>query len=253
MSGLGYWGSVDASWDWCEPNYVHSYYIAEFWNTLSSVPMILIPIFGMVMCYTSGVKQIKFMIPFVLTTCIGMGSVAFHGTLRRFSQLLDEIPMLIWLYFVFYTVINIKPIKRRRQTKTNLSGTILLIICILHVVIYTILEWYYIFAITYIILVLVASFYGGRLIWADFQYYNATLKVYILMLCVFVFTFVLWNIENSYCSYVQPFNFHVLWHLSGGYTFYMVDLGVIFMRGHYLKLNPKLKLKIIHYTQWDVV
>ena len=26
--------------DWCEPNYVVSLYVAEWWNTLSSVPMV---------------------------------------------------------------------------------------------------------------------------------------------------------------------------------------------------------------------
>ncbi|RUS17275.1 hypothetical protein BC937DRAFT_90170, partial [Endogone sp. FLAS-F59071] len=31
----GYWGKVTSSVDWCEINYEFSYYIAEFWNTIS--------------------------------------------------------------------------------------------------------------------------------------------------------------------------------------------------------------------------
>ncbi len=34
---MGFWGPRTASVDWCEPNYVHTFWIAEFWNTLSSV------------------------------------------------------------------------------------------------------------------------------------------------------------------------------------------------------------------------
>ncbi len=34
---LGFWGPRTASVDWCEPNYVWSHYVAEWWNTITSV------------------------------------------------------------------------------------------------------------------------------------------------------------------------------------------------------------------------
>ena len=36
-SSDGWWGPADT--DWCEPNYLRSHYIAEFWNVLSSIPI----------------------------------------------------------------------------------------------------------------------------------------------------------------------------------------------------------------------
>ncbi|GFS18432.1 alkaline ceramidase 3 [Elysia marginata] len=39
----GYWGKQTATLDWCEDNYAVSYYVAEFWNTLSNALMLLSP------------------------------------------------------------------------------------------------------------------------------------------------------------------------------------------------------------------
>ena len=42
--------TAPANIDWCEANFVHSPLIAEFYNTLSSIPLAAIPLFGV--CYT---------------------------------------------------------------------------------------------------------------------------------------------------------------------------------------------------------
>lgn len=36
----------------------------------------------------------RFHLAFLSTTAVGLGSVAFHGTLSKFTQALDEVPML---------------------------------------------------------------------------------------------------------------------------------------------------------------
>jgi dihydroceramidase len=33
-----FWGPITANYDWCEPNYLVTPYIAEFFNALSSLP-----------------------------------------------------------------------------------------------------------------------------------------------------------------------------------------------------------------------
>lgn len=41
-----YWGDPDSNVDWCEPNYAVTTYVAEFWNTMSSVPLVMFGLLG---------------------------------------------------------------------------------------------------------------------------------------------------------------------------------------------------------------
>ena len=38
----GYWGDMDATIDWCENNYVHTQYIAEFWYVIGATVSLVI-------------------------------------------------------------------------------------------------------------------------------------------------------------------------------------------------------------------
>ena len=85
-----YWGAPTASEDWCEPNYVFSRYIAEFFNVLSSVPIVFAGCLGIYV----GLKQKwakRFIAPSLLTVLVGLGSIAFHGTLQYCGQAMDEL------------------------------------------------------------------------------------------------------------------------------------------------------------------
>ncbi|KAI8865360.1 hypothetical protein GQ42DRAFT_129594, partial [Ramicandelaber brevisporus] len=89
----GYWGPVTSSIDWCEPNYVWSPYVAELWNTLSSLVICFVGEYG---AYTIA-KSIQDVLGwlFRMITTVGIGSVAFHSTLQAFpGQFADEAPML---------------------------------------------------------------------------------------------------------------------------------------------------------------
>lgn len=43
--------------DWCEQNYVVTYYVAEFWNTLSSLLIAFWAIIGIVICIRRGLEK----------------------------------------------------------------------------------------------------------------------------------------------------------------------------------------------------
>eukprot|EP01063_Lacrimia_lanifica_P007986 TRINITY_DN15133_c0_g1_i1.p1 TRINITY_DN15133_c0_g1~~TRINITY_DN15133_c0_g1_i1.p1 ORF type:complete len:277 (+),score=89.10 TRINITY_DN15133_c0_g1_i1:88-918(+) len=89
----GYWGPVTASVDWCEENYEVTFYVAEFFNTASSV---LIALAGLYALRRAAAEQrgVWLHAAAVSTLVIGIGSAAFHGTLTRGGQLLDELPMM---------------------------------------------------------------------------------------------------------------------------------------------------------------
>ncbi|KAG0076657.1 Alkaline ceramidase 3 [Linnemannia elongata] len=88
---IGYWSPNTASVDWCESNYVVSYYIAEFWNTISSLFIVALGELGLYLCPT---KEKRFKVAFRTISVVGIGSTLFHGTLRHKMQLLDELPMI---------------------------------------------------------------------------------------------------------------------------------------------------------------
>ncbi|KAF9437788.1 histone acetyltransferase [Entomortierella beljakovae] len=91
FDNVGYWSPNTASVDWCENNYVVTYYIAEFWNTISSLFIVLLGELGLYLCPT---KEGRFKVVFRTIGVVGIGSVLFHGTLRHKMQLLDELPMI---------------------------------------------------------------------------------------------------------------------------------------------------------------
>lgn len=91
----GFWTPLGAPAlvDWCEPNYAVSPYVAEFWNTLSSLVMVGLGVFGL---WRVRHAALRFRLGMLGTCVVGFGSAAFHGTLLRVAQAADELPM-VWL------------------------------------------------------------------------------------------------------------------------------------------------------------
>lgn len=78
--------------DWCEKNYAVTPLIAEFWNSLSGVALII----SSIVFYKRNYQYKEyFNIITLLLICTGIGTIMFHSTLSYHFQLLDELPMLI--------------------------------------------------------------------------------------------------------------------------------------------------------------
>lgn len=96
----GVWTGVPADVNWCEPDFLWSPWVAEPLNTLSSLPMVALGLYGAWSCLRSeAVPERRFVINYLGLAVVGLGSAAFHGTLMRWAQALDELPM-VWLGLV---------------------------------------------------------------------------------------------------------------------------------------------------------
>ncbi|KAI8923918.1 ceramidase, partial [Entophlyctis helioformis] len=86
-----FWGPPSSSVNWCETDYNVTSYVAEYFNTVSSLAMAAVGLLGVLLHPWA---ERRFHVAFLTTVAVGLGSVAFHGTLHKFAQALDEVPML---------------------------------------------------------------------------------------------------------------------------------------------------------------
>ena len=85
----GFFGEPTSTIDWCERNYEVTYWIAEFWNTISNLSFILCGILGIVQAIRYRYEP-RFVLIAIGITLVGFGSSAFHGTLLFEYQMAGE-------------------------------------------------------------------------------------------------------------------------------------------------------------------
>ncbi|KAJ2716706.1 hypothetical protein H4R19_000480 [Coemansia spiralis] len=100
---LGVWGDVTSSVDWCEPNYEWTPYIAEFFNSWSSMAMIIL---GEACARMNPTGYAAFTLLGRSITVVGIGSGLFHATLKYPMQMLDELPMLWAISIACYITVT---------------------------------------------------------------------------------------------------------------------------------------------------
>jgi hypothetical protein len=112
--------------DWCELNYSVSEYIAEYWNTVTGIFLI---ISGLVF-YNLNNKWIQSNNAYIqnrflnirnLLILVGVGTMLFHGTLLYPFQLLDELPMLMLSREYILTLIELQTTEKsfnKRQLRS---------------------------------------------------------------------------------------------------------------------------------------
>eukprot|EP01117_Protostelium_nocturnum_P010329 TRINITY_DN3710_c0_g1_i1.p1 TRINITY_DN3710_c0_g1~~TRINITY_DN3710_c0_g1_i1.p1 ORF type:complete len:310 (-),score=52.00 TRINITY_DN3710_c0_g1_i1:239-1168(-) len=122
-SYVGYWGPITANVDWCEPNYLKTHYICEFWNTISNIPMIVLGLWGIIYAYQLGTRYarrttkessssnefFRFCVGFFFLFLVGIGSWMFHMTLLYKYQMLDELPMILGSIVFVHIVMDLRP------------------------------------------------------------------------------------------------------------------------------------------------
>eukprot|EP00759_Apiculatamorpha_spiralis_P038720 PhF_6_TR37807/c0_g1_i1/m.56289/K04711/ACER3, YDC1; dihydroceramidase len=103
---VGAW-PITSNMDWCEENYVVVSFIAEFFNTLSSIPVALFALHGCLHVYRNSLGPMPLALHLIMFV-VGVGSVLFHGTLTWQGQTADEIPMLLAITLYLYAILSIR-------------------------------------------------------------------------------------------------------------------------------------------------
>ena len=203
------WGAPDALVNWCEPDYTHFSFIAETFNTLSNLYAVII---GLVLYVHYKPLEMRFRVMALLISTIGIGSLAFHGTLKYHMQLMDELPMLYSGMSMAYIVLEM-PYKKQRYPSLPLY---LILICIALTIGHILLKNAEAFFAVYGLLLIPAIGY------TVFIKHDATVdKAMKTALVYLIVGFVCWELDRFFCPQVQDYHLHSVWHvcmsISGQY------------------------------------
>jgi len=231
MSKEGYWSPNTASVDWCETNYVYSYYVAEWWNTMSSFVIVLVSVYGILQWYQYKYEN-RFFWCFLLVIIVGLGSAAFHGTLLYTGQILDELPMIYGSLLFLYAIME-----NEIHKKYKYLPYLMIIYSLLFTISYIAMKtsfYFNFFVFTYIAIVTYLCFCSFQVLQQTKHQYGADKPEYknlkqLFLLATFVYLggfFICWLPEVFLCpKYLWPqLNLHAWFHITssiGPYTWIM--------------------------------
>jgi len=233
----GYWGKPSANIDWCEDNYAVSPYIAEFYNALSSTSYLITSVVGAWLTLKYKLEQ-RFLVCFTAIFIMGAGSIAFHATLLRTTQILDEIPLIFSaLTFIYILGTMEDEIYEKdlelREWKNRKLGCMLIAIGLAISAVYfifpenpAILQGAFVVLVCYVTW---TTFYTYMKFRVDTRYPEAKQLLEVAMFS-FMIACLLWLIEPRVCHSVGWLNLHAWWHLLSCYGVYTCVLFYKYIR-----------------------
>jgi dihydroceramidase len=241
----GFWGAPTSSVDWCEANYHYFPYVCEFFNTTSSLALMLAG--GIGAWLHRGLLERRFSLAFLALLLVGVGSVAFHATLRFELQMLDELPML-WLALVMiYTLLENQP-KRRFGAwfPTLLVGHGILVSLLVAFTRGRLQFWVFQFSFGS------AEFYGLYRVWRVHRrsQNESVHRLFRFGMGFYLAAIALWGVDTRWCSFVSVtlpswglFNpqLHAVWHVLVSLGFYALVLLIAYDRFDVLGTRVKLE------------
>lgn len=260
-----YWGPVTSNIDWCESNYAVTPYIAEFFNTLSSVPIALYGLYGLIQSRRYALNERRHALSFACLIVVGLGSVLFHATLRRWAQATDELPMLYTTLVLLYNMADLDggwnlsyDTSHQRHYITNhwshrwQMKLFLLSIGIINNIIYVYApSLFLVFACTYVGLIctlnylMVRAFFWGL----PSSEFRTARKLYKWGAALYLAASGVWITELALCHHLPSwFLLHSLWHVSAGIATYLIIQTQIAWRGE--KHGAHVKFHRIQGTVW---
>ncbi|KAG0253246.1 Alkaline ceramidase 3 [Mortierella polycephala] len=249
----GYWGPATSSIDWCEDNYVVSYYIAEFFNAFSSFAMIIL---GEAACYSISRLQstmerrilqdkristptasttsagsmsssmsppnlFRFKLAFRTITVVGIGSFLFHATLLHHMQMLDELPMLYSVLVLFFCLVESRYGRQPIWFPRLLAGVGVVVTAL--VVLTEGNTQFYSFHLTFGPLEVATLFLVFRVYQARKAQYPDVKRVFEAGIGLYAFAVAVWSVDLNFCErslvslvYSPPPHHHEQGHGHGG-------------------------------------
>ncbi|KAJ3319391.1 hypothetical protein HDV06_006344 [Boothiomyces sp. JEL0866] len=211
----GYWGNATSTLDWCEPDYVVSYYIAEFFNTLTNLNYILLGFLALYSALKVKLEKREHSGTAALVV-IGIGSWLFHMTLLYYTQLCDELPMIYGTCLCLYNVLTLYG----KHSKKSIIGLILYSVVI--TIVYVILRIPLLFQVSYALLSLVFAIVPLRQTFQLRKKHPKDVKILLRMYCfnlsMYLLAFLLWNgWRDTVPWYLGMFSqTHGWWHMLTG-------------------------------------
>jgi dihydroceramidase len=204
----------------------------------------------------------RYKVAFFAVVIVGIGSICFHGTLQKFSQALDEVPMLYSaLSFLFITLCQRYPMKENTR---RILATVLFCHAAITTYLVTAFEgtWQFIFFHISFGTAQIFAFYQMFHIYRGLKRKGSKgryIGIFEEGLVYYFCSFACWLTDMLGCEYlnpwydtaVVPFNpqFHAWWHLLISMGLYNLSLFTLFHRvaTKYSEKHPR-----VVYLLWIV-
>ncbi|PPJ56609.1 hypothetical protein CBER1_01833 [Cercospora berteroae] len=211
---LGYWGPPTSHVNFCEEDYIWTYYIAEFINTVTSFAYIAYGIRGIRRSkrHDIGLFSITNSSYFALVG-VGVFSGLYHTTLKYHTQMSDELSMHVAIATVLLQVYTFdEPLAIQRRNTSIILGIIIPFVIyhcltdefILHVVLFFGMSITVARRIRHIIRMRIKE-----------QAQRAKLRSLVTFATsISLFAFFIWNIDNIFCPTLTKWKHQVGWPLA---------------------------------------
>ncbi|GMH88039.1 hypothetical protein TL16_g11037 [Triparma laevis f. inornata] len=208
--------------DWCEKNNEFTPLVKEFFNCLSMFPWIFTSGYGLYKSYFFGAAR-WVITAYCLSFSIAIGSYLFHAELTRFTQALDELPML-WLGL--HSTALFYPVTKYKWTSflSKKADSVLIVGATVITYLYTCTEQYEHFLLPYSAIT-VATFLFLLLHMLSNQ--DSRMKKRGLVgVCSMALGAALWVVELHTCR--DWLKLHACWHLGvGSATYYVIGYAAV--------------------------
>ena len=222
VHSLGFWGPVQANHAFCEPHYAVSPYIAEFFNSTSSIIYILLA------CCIRFPNDKLLAAAQLWLGAVGLGSMLFHGTMRYMFQLTDEVPMVGFLCTLMVAKISTPHPWVRNDATRHIANALVILFSMTLMCVYVVMDEYEIFVHGFTVMVLGDTFLTLTLMdWRS----KLQRRAYAVSFFGILLGRVGWELEHILCpEYPSVWPLHVVWHVLSCLSAYGAMVNAYVMR-----------------------